>query len=63
MTEIKTNKRHLERPIEIKRWHSNELLITSATWYHLDGPSKIQRPRLNHNDSQSCISFELLIKD
>ena len=63
MAEIKTDETHLEHPIEIKWWRFNALLITRAMWYHLGGPSEILRPRLNRNDSQSCISSEPLIKD
>ena len=48
---------HLERLIEIKRQRFNALLITHVTWHHLDGPSEIQRPRLNRNDLQSKIKW------
>ena len=41
MVEIKTDETHLERPIEIEQRRFNALLITRATWYHLDGPSEI----------------------
>ena len=34
-----------------------------AMWRDLGGPSLIQRPRLKHNDSQSCVSSESLIDD
>ena len=54
---------HIERPIEIKRHRFNALLITRATWRHIDGPSEIQRPRLNRDNSQSRISSESLIEE
>ena len=63
MTEIKIDEMYLERSIEIKRRRFNALLITRATWIHLDRPSEIQWPRVNRNNSQSCISSELLIED
>ena len=63
MAEIKTNETHLERRTKIKRRRFDALLITHVAWLHLDGPSKIQRPRLNRNDLQSCVSLELLMKD
>ena len=63
MAEIKTNKKHLERWIKIKRQPFDVLLTTRAVWLHLNSPSEIQWPRLNHNDSQSRVLLELLIKD
>ena len=63
MAEIKIDETYLERRIKIKWRQFDELLITQATWLHLDGPSEIQRPRLNRNDSHSNISLEPLIKD
>ena len=63
MAETKTDEMHLERRIKIKLRLFDELLITRATWLHLDGPSEIQRPQLSRNDSQSCVSSHPLIKD
>ena len=63
MAEIKTDKTHLERRIKIKRRSFDALLITRAMWLHIDGPSEIQRPRLNHNDSHLYVSPESLIED
>ena len=34
-----------------------------ASWQNIGGPSLIQRPRLDCNDSHSCVSSEPLIKD
>ena len=53
MAEIKIDETYLERWIKIKWRRFDVLLITSATWIHLDCPSKIQQVRLNRNDSQS----------
>ena len=63
MAEIKTHEMHLERRIKIKRRRFDALLITRATWLHLDGSSEIQRPRLNHSDLHLCVSSEPLIED
>ena len=63
MAEIKTNETHLDCRIKIKRRQFDALLLTCATWLHLNGPSEIQQPRLNRNDSQSCVSLEPLMKD
>ena len=57
MAETKTDKNPCERPIKIQKWTFDALLITRTTWKNLDSPSEIQRPRLNCNDSQSCIEF------
>ena len=62
-TEIKTEEMHLEHQIKIKRRRLDMLLLTRATWLHLDGTSEIQRSRLNRNNSHSCISSEPLIED
>ena len=51
MAEIKTDKMYVECRIKIKWQRFDALLKTRATWLHLDCPSEIQRPRLNHNDS------------
>ena len=51
MAEIKTGEMYLERLIKIKRRRLNALLITRVTWHHLGGPSEIQCPRPNRNDS------------
>ena len=61
--EIKTDEMHLDRQTKIKRRRFDALLITRTTWLHLNGPSEIQQARLNHNNSHSCVSLELLIKD
>ena len=42
--EIKTKEMHLEHRIKIRRRPFDALLIMRATWFHLDGPSEIQRP-------------------
>ena len=55
MAQIKTDEVHLEHWIKIKQGRFNELLIKRATWFHLDGPSKIQWLRRNCNDSHWCI--------
>ena len=55
MAKIKTYETHLECRIKIKRRRFHALLITRVTWLHLDGPSEIQRPLLNCNDSQSRV--------
>ena len=56
MAEIKTDKMHLDYRIKIKQRQFDALLITRATWIHLDGSSEIQQQRLNRNNSQSCVS-------
>ena len=63
MADIKTNETHLERQIKIKQQWFDTLLITRATWLHLNGLSEIQLPQLNCNTSHSCVSLEPLIKD
>ena len=63
MAHIKTDEIHLEHLIEIKRWRFNALLVTPEAWLYLDGPSEIQWPRLNRNDSHLCVSSEPLIED
>ena len=62
MAEIVVDETHLEHQIKIRGQQFDVLLITRATWFHLDGPSEIQGPRLNCNDLHACISSESLIK-
>ena len=63
MAQIKTDETHMECQIKIKQRAFDALLITHATCQNLDGLSMIEQPRLNHNDSHSCILSKPLIKD
>ena len=63
MAEIKTDRNVSERPIKIQQQVFDVLFIRHATWHHLGGPSAIQRPRLNRNNSHPSVSSEPLIKD
>ena len=63
MAEIQIDGNTSELLIKIAQRAFDVLLITRVKWRNLDGPSTIQRPRLNHNDSQGCISSEPLIED
>ena len=63
MAEIKIDEMHLERWIKIKCQVFDALLIMRATWLHLDSSSTIQWPGPNRNNSHSCVSSEVLIKD
>ena len=59
MAEIKIDETHLEFCINIKRRQFDALLVTHATWLHLDSPFESQLPRLNRNDAHSCVSSAL----
>ena len=63
MAKIKTNETDMARQIKIEQRRFDALLIMRTTWFHLDGSSEMQQPRLNLNDSYSCISSEPLIID
>ena len=56
-------KTHSTRQIKIQRMVFQALLLKRATWQNLDGPSPIQQPPLNRNDSHPRVSSKPLIED
>ena len=63
MTGIKTNKNASEASDQDRADGDSCVFSLRATWHDLGGPSPIQQPQLNHNDSHLCISSQPLIDD
>ena len=62
MAKIKTNE-SVSRALD-QDWTDGISCVSSShvMWQNLSTPSPIQQPRLNQNDSHSCVSLEPLIK-
>ena len=63
MSEIKNDENSSEALDQDQMNDVSRISLSPATWRKLDGPSPIQQPRLNRNDSHLRVSSKPLIED